>query len=196
MSSLRHSSSDTGLTLYITHQLGQVHFRLSRLKPACHRSLRQLLKLISARALQKEIGIATDVFNGRKRDCVDTLLDYLMTGSGKPCDPMSERSDEVIEFSGWQRAIDPAVAFSQVCVVVLCAQHHFQRSPATHESREMLGATRTRNDTKSRLELAEDRRLPSGETHVAREYEFASDSAYATFDLRNRDEAAGAQIPV
>jgi hypothetical protein len=52
---LRYSSSDIGLTLYVTHQLGQVHFGLSRLKAAGHRSLRQLLELIRARALQEEI---------------------------------------------------------------------------------------------------------------------------------------------
>jgi len=48
------SSSDIGLILYVTHQLGQIHFRLSRLKAACHRSLRQLLELIRTRALQEE----------------------------------------------------------------------------------------------------------------------------------------------
>jgi len=50
------------------------------------------------------IRIATDVLNGRKRDCVHPLLYHRMTHCGKPGNPKSERSDEIVEFFGRQRA--------------------------------------------------------------------------------------------
>src|ERR1700730_17127892 len=69
-----HSSLDIRRSLYVTNQLGQIHLRFSCLKPALYRSLREFLELIRARALKEEIRIATDVLNGRKRDCVHPLL--------------------------------------------------------------------------------------------------------------------------
>jgi hypothetical protein len=45
-----------------------------------------------------------------------------------------------------------------------------------------------------RLELTENRRLPRSEPHVACQHELAANAAHATLDLRDRDEAAGAQV--
>src|ERR1051325_2295825 len=83
------SSSEILFALYVINQPGQVHFCSSRLKAASHRSLRQLLELICARALQKEIGIATEVVDARKADRVDPFLDNGMCSSRK-----SGRSEE------------------------------------------------------------------------------------------------------
>src|SRR5882724_8839186 len=143
----------------VAHQSGQIHLRVSCLKTAFHRSLREFLELIRARTLEEEIRIATDVLNGWKRDCVYPLLYHRMSRCGKPGNPKSERSDEIVKLFGRQRPIDPAVAFSQIRVVVLCGQHHFERATAAHQPREVLCAACARNHAKCRLELPEDRRL-------------------------------------
>src|SRR6185369_8945222 len=108
------SSLSTRLYLNVINELGQVHFRSSRLKAVFHRGLRQLLELIRARALQEEIGIATDVLDARKADRVDPFLDDGVSCSRESGNPMSQRFDEVTELSRWQRSIDPTVAFGQI----------------------------------------------------------------------------------
>src|SRR4029450_10295744 len=90
---------------------------------------------------------------------------------------------------------DPAVPFSNLSVVIISAQHNFQRPSATHESGEVLSGARSGDHTKGRLELTEDRRLACGKAHIAGEYELAAYAANATFDLRDGNEAAGAHVP-
>ena len=46
----------------------------------------------------------------------------------------------------------------------------------------------------ARLRLTENRRLARSKTHVARQHEFAAGAAYAALDLRDGDEAAGAEM--
>ena len=70
-------------------------------------------------ALAEEIRIATEVLGRRERDRIDALLDRDKAGGRKFGDPMSERSDEIAELVGGQRAIDPTVPFSELRVVVL-----------------------------------------------------------------------------
>ena len=67
-------SSGIRLSWQVTNQAAQIHLSLSRLKPAFHRGLCEFLELIRARALKEEIRIVTDVFNGRKCDCIYSLL--------------------------------------------------------------------------------------------------------------------------
>jgi hypothetical protein len=89
----------------------------------------------AAHALAEEIGIAAELLGRGERDRIDPLLDRDVAGGRKPADPMSERSDKVIERTGGQRSIDPAVPFSQLRVVILRAQHHLERPRAAHEAR-------------------------------------------------------------
>jgi hypothetical protein len=107
---------------------------------------------------------------------------------------MSERPDEIAECVGGQRPIDPAVPFSQVCVVILRAQHDLKGPGAARQAHEVLNAAPTRDRSKPRLRLSENRRLSRGKAHVARQYELAAGGAYATLDLRDSDEAACAQV--
>ena len=57
----------------------------------------------------------------------------------------------------------------------------------------MLGGAATGEHAERGLELTEDRRLSRREAHVGRQHELAADAAYATLDLRDRDQAALAQ---
>ena len=57
----------------------------------------------------------------------------------------------------------------------------------------MLAATG--QPTERRLELAEDRRLPSREAHVTRQGELAPGGADPALDLGDADQAARAQVP-
>src|ERR1700730_6613617 len=91
-----HSSLDISLPSQVPYQMGQIHFRVSCLKPAFHRSLREFLELICPRALKEEIRIASDVLNGRQRDCVDPLLYHRITHCGKTGNPKRERPDELV----------------------------------------------------------------------------------------------------
>ena len=107
---------------------------------------------------------------------------------------MGKRSDETVERPGGQRAIDPTVAFGQLRVVVVRAQQNFERPRAAHEARKVLDGARAGYRTEPGLRLTENRRLPRGIAHVAREHELAAGAAHASFDLRDRDEPACAQM--
>jgi hypothetical protein len=115
-----------------------------------------------------------------------------MSGGREPGDPVSERSDEVVERVGRQRAIDPAVALGQLRVVVLRAQHDLERPGAAHEAREVLGGAPAGELAERRFELAEDSRFARGEAHVAGQHELAAGATHAPRDLRDGDEAARA----
>src|SRR5918912_4467625 len=108
---------------------GQGHLRFSSLESPVHRGLNPALRLWVAQALDEEIGISTYVLGRWERDCVDSLLDRRTTGGRNPGDPMRERADEVAELIGRQRSIDPAVRCGQLRVVILRAQHDFERTP-------------------------------------------------------------------
>ena len=58
----------------------------------------------------------------------------------------------------------------------------------------MLNGAGAGKQTERRLELTEDRRLSRGKTHIARQHELATGAAHATLDLRDGDQAAGAQM--
>jgi hypothetical protein len=75
------------------------------------------------------------------QDCA--ILDGDKAGGRKFGDPMSERCHEIVECVGGQRSIDPAILFSQFRIVVLRAQHDFQRPRTAHEAHKMLSALRT-----------------------------------------------------
>ena len=58
----------------------------------------------------------------------------------------------------------------------------------------MLDAARTLHQSEGCFQLTEDCRFTRGETHVACQNKFAARAAYATFDLRDRHQAAFAQM--
>jgi hypothetical protein len=70
------------------------------LEAAFHRGLHKFLVLRTAHAHEEKIGIATNVLDGRKRDCVHPLFDDGVPGSRKSSDPMSQSSHEVLELIG------------------------------------------------------------------------------------------------
>jgi hypothetical protein len=101
--------------------------------------------------LIEEIGIAAKVLGRRERDRIDALLDHDVASGRKPGDPMRERSDEIVERLGGQCSIDPAVAFSQVRIVIIRAQHDLQRPCAAHQAREVLDAARAGDHAEPRF---------------------------------------------
>src|SRR5262249_53515327 len=156
----------------------QVHLGVSRLEAPFHRGLRPFLEFRTLCSLEEKIGIATDILGWCKRDCIDPLLDHDMAGGRKPGDPMSKRADEMIERVGGPRSVDPAVPFSQVGVVILCAQHDFECARTAHETDQMLGAACARDHTERRLELTKNCGLPRSEAHITRQYELAAHAAH------------------
>ena len=102
--------------------------------------------------------------------------------------------NECAERARGQGSIDPAVPFSELCVVVLGAQQDLERAGAPHEPCEVLGGAAAGDLTERRLELRENGGLPRGEPHVAREHELAAARSHATLDLRDGDETARAQV--
>ena len=58
----------------------------------------------------------------------------------------------------------------------------------------LLGCAAAGEQTERRLHLTEDRRLARAKAHVAGQHELAAGAAYATLDLRDGDQAAGAQM--
>ena len=170
------------------------YFRVSRLEAALERGLELALCLGVARAFAEQIRIVTKVLDGCESDRVDAPLDQDKASGWKFGDPVGERFDEIIEFIGGQRAIDPAVSLCELRVVILCAQHDLERTAAAHEAREVLHAAAAGAHAESRLRLSENRGLPRGEAHVARQHELAAGGAHAPLDLRDGDEAAGTEV--
>jgi hypothetical protein len=98
----------------VPHHQAQSHFRLSGLETAPHRSLNSALRFRVAVALEKEIGIATEILGRRQRDRIDSVFQQDLSGGRKPGEPMGERSDELPERAGRQGSIDPAVSLRQL----------------------------------------------------------------------------------
>src|SRR5262245_17654153 len=124
----------------LRHHPAQVHFRVSRLEAALHRRADPALGLGIAAGFQEEVRIATEVRRRRERAGTDALLDKREPDRRECGDPMGKRADEIAERLGGHRAIDPAVAFGQIRVVVLRAQDHLERPATPHEAREVLDA--------------------------------------------------------
>jgi hypothetical protein len=53
------------------------------------------LDLGATHAFTEQVGISTEILDGRERDRIDTVLDHGLTGGRKAGDSMSERSDEI-----------------------------------------------------------------------------------------------------
>ena len=135
--------------------------------------------------------VPPEVLDRRQRDRVDPVLHHHLAGGRERGDPMGERSHEAAERLRGQRSVDPAVPLGQLRVVVLRAQHDLERPGAAHEAHEVLDAAPAGDQTERRLRLTEDRRLPGGEAHVARQHELAAGAAYATLDLRDTEVVYG-----
>src|SRR5713101_1984824 len=140
----------------VAQQTRERHFPISGLEAALDRGLNAALGLGVPGALAEEIRIATELLGWRERDGIDSVLDRDMSSGREAFDPMSERSDEATEHVGGQCSIDPAVALSQLRVVVLRTQHDLKRSGATHDAREVLGCAAAREQTERRLHLTKD----------------------------------------
>ena len=91
---------------------GQGHFRVSGLEAALHRSLNPALGFRIAKALDEELGIATEVFDRWEPDRIDPVLNDDMTRGWKVGDPMSQRPNELVEPVSRQGSIDPSITFS------------------------------------------------------------------------------------
>src|SRR5580704_15987286 len=117
-----------GWSVQFAQQAGQVHFRVSRLEAALECSLKPALGLGGLRTRAEEIGIVTKILDWRESYRIDAFLDCDEAGGRKFGDAMRERCHEIIERAGGQRPIDPAVPLSQLRVVILCAQHDFERT--------------------------------------------------------------------
>jgi hypothetical protein len=88
----------------------------------------------------------------------------------------------------------PSVLFGELRVVILGAQEDLERAGAPHDPREVRGGAPTGDLPERGFELREDRRLPGGEAHVARQDELAARGPNPPLDLRDGHEAAGAQV--
>ena len=102
--------------------------------------------------------------------------------------------DEIVEGARGQGSVDPSVPLGELRVVILGAQEDLERAGAAHDPREVLGGAAAGNLTERGFELREDRRLPRGEAHVARQDELAARGSDPALDLRDGHEAARAQV--
>src|SRR5450755_4351772 len=172
----------------------QCHFRLSGLEAALHRGFDPVLCFRLSHTVEEETRITAKIVSRRECDRIDPLLDYGKAKGWKAGYAMSERLDEIAECSGWQRSIDPAVAFRHLRIVILRAQQHFDRPAPAHETGKMLGGACAGDQPEPCLRLTKNCRLARSEAHVTRQHKLAAHTAHATFDLRNRDQAACTQI--
>jgi hypothetical protein len=81
--------------------------------------------------VSSKIRVAAKVLDGRERERVHPFLDRGEAGGRELSDTTRERFHEIIECGGGQRAVDPAVAFGEVCVEILRAQHDLERPRAS-----------------------------------------------------------------
>src|SRR4051794_7847825 len=121
----------------VVEHAGKGQLALGGLEAARHRRSGPLLRGRLARKLREEIGVAPELLGRRERDRADAVLGGRQRGGREAGDPLRERADEVTQLVGVQRAVDPAVAFGQLRVVVLAAEHDLEGAPAAHEPREV-----------------------------------------------------------
>ena len=146
-----------------------------------------------ATPITEQIRIAAVVLGRRERDRIDALLDDDLAGGRKPGDPIRERSDEIGERPGGQRSIETALAFGQFRIAIVGAQHDLECSGARHEASGMLDSSSPRDHTEARLrqpKIADSRVASACRTPG----QIRCRPADATFDRRDRDEAACAQM--
>jgi hypothetical protein len=55
------------------------------------------LDLGATHSLAEQVGIATEILDGRERDRVDTVLELGLSGGRKAGDSVGERADEIAE---------------------------------------------------------------------------------------------------
>src|SRR5262249_21261441 len=103
-------------------------------------------------------------------------------------------SDKLTQCVGREHAINPAVPFSKLCVIISRAQHDLERPGTSHEPREVLYPASARHCAKCRLRLSKDGRTAGGKAHVARQHELAAGGAYTPLDLRDGDQTTRAQM--
>ena len=123
---------------------GKRQFGVACLQAVLHRRRDPPLGVRGTHSLAEEIGVVTKILDGRERDRVYSILDHGVARSRKPGDPVSKGADEIAKRIGGQGAIDPAVPLRQLGVVVVGAEHHLERSRATHQAREVLSAPTAR----------------------------------------------------
>ena len=123
---------------------GERQFRVACLQAVLHRRRDPPLGVRGTHSLAEEIGVVTKILDGRERDRVYSILDHGVARSRKPGDPVSKGADEIAKRIGGQGAVDPAVPLRQLGVVVVGAEHHLERSRATHQAREVLSAPTAR----------------------------------------------------
>src|SRR5215469_3784749 len=106
----------------------------------------------------------------RLRDCV------LIEG----CNPSCEAVNEIVQLPIWQRAIDVAIQLRQFAIDVIRSEQHFEGSSSPDQTRQSSHGPPAGDQSRSNLPLRQDRFLPAGEAHVARECEFAADAGCAS----------------
>jgi len=77
------------------HHSAKRELRITRLEAALHCSLDPVLCFGFAHALAEQVGVATEVLGGRKRDRIETVLDRKAAGGRKPGDPMRASTRDV-----------------------------------------------------------------------------------------------------
>src|ERR1700690_3525257 len=147
----------SGLATQAIQHARQCHFRLSGLEAALHRGFDPVLCFRLAHTVEEETRITAKIVSRRECDGIDPLLDYGKAKGWKAGYAMSERLNEIAEFSGGQRSIDPAVAFRHLRIVILRAQQHLDRPPAAHESGKMLGGACAGDQAEPCLRLTKNR---------------------------------------
>src|SRR4051812_14794275 len=122
-----------------------------------HRGLHPLLEFATTPAFEEEIPITTELFNRCKFNRINPILNHCTAGGRNLSNLVRQRTDEIAELVGRQCPIDPAIAFSQLSAVVLCAQHDLERPGSAQETCEVLGTACSRNHAEEWLELTKNR---------------------------------------
>src|SRR5579863_3944203 len=104
---------------------------------------------------------------------------------------MCKRIDKRVELAVVQRAVYPTIALSDFGIEIVAAEHDFKRARSADQAREPFQSSAAWNQSDSNLGVAEQGALPTGEAHVAGQYELVADAARATANLGDAHDWRG-----
>src|SRR5580704_18152775 len=98
---------------------------------------------------------------------------------------MSQFLDKRRQLVRWQRSVDIAVTFCQLCREIIATQEHLQGASPPDEAWQSLRRTAARNKPNRHLRLTEDRFANGGETHVHGQRDLAPSASGPSLDFGN-----------
>src|SRR5271156_3647444 len=109
----------------VAEHRGQVHLAPSRLESTFERGANPTLRGWLAEGFEEGRRISAELVGGCEGDIVDSRLYRGQAHRRESGESVGQRTDEAVQLSKREGAVDPAVPLGEVGIVVLPAHQHF-----------------------------------------------------------------------